>query len=258
MKKILSSSYLILIFIFLYLPIVVLITFSFNDSTNQFMWSGFTLKWYTSLLENDELKTAMLTTISIAFVSTVISTIIGFFASVGIYYSSRRVRLVCQFFNNIPILNPDIVTGTALMILFVSVGIRFGAISMLLAHVMFSIPFVILAILPKLSQLDQDIVNAGRDLGLTSFQVLSKIILPLTKNGIISGALLAFTMSIDDFVISYFTTGNGVQNLSMWIYTQTRRGISPQANAVSAIMFVIVLILLVVSYTYEYRGSKRT
>ncbi len=256
MKKVLYASYLAMIFLFLYAPIFVLIIFSFNSSINQYYWEGFTLDWYTSIPNNLTLVSAFITTIMIAIVSTFISVIFGFFASLGIFYSRKSVQSKLLFINDIPMINPDIVTGISLMLLFIMLSIPFGNISMLIAHIMFSIPFVILAILPKLALLDKNIVDAAKDLGLTNLQIIRRVMLPLMKPGIIAGALFAFTMSIDDFVISYFTTGNGVQNLSMWIYAQTKKGVSPTANAVSAIMFIVIIILMNIYYFYENKGGK--
>ncbi len=258
MKKFGYYAYLFMIFLFLYLPIVILIIFSFNSSKNQYYWEGFTFDWYLNIPSNSALMSALFTTIIIAIISTLLSTTLGFFASLGIFYSRKKIKSKVLFINNIPLINPDIVTGISLMLLFLIFGISFGKVSMLLAHIMFSVPFVILALLPRLGQLDKDLVDAAKDLGLSDLAIVRKIILPLCKPGLIAGALFAFTMSIDDFVISYFTTGNGVQNLSMWIYTQTKRGISPLANAVSAIMFIVILVLLCVYYIFEYKGEKKS
>jgi spermidine/putrescine transport system permease protein len=158
--------------------------------------------------------------------------------------------------NNLPVINPDIVTGVSLMILFIALGMSLGFVSMLIAHIMFSIPFVIISILPKLSQLDRNLFEAALDLGATPMQALRKVIIPVIKPGIISGALIAFTMSIDDFVISYFTTGNGVNNLSIWIYSQTKKGVNPTANAVSTLMLLLIAVILVGVEIYERKQKE--
>ncbi len=256
MKSKIRLLFLSCIFIFLYSPIVVLILYSFNSSRNQYKISGFTLEWYKNIINNDELLSAIATTVTIAVLSTLISVIIGFISSVGILYLNKKSTKIALSLNNIPIINPDIVTGVSLSILFILVGVNFGFTSMLLAHVSFSVPFVILAVLPKLREIGFEVVQAAQDLGLSTLQVVYKVLLPLSKTSIITGALMAFTMSIDDFVISYFTTGNGVSNLSIWIYAQTKRGLNPTANAVSTIMFFSVVILLVLMLYFNRKNKE--
>lgn len=235
-------------FVFLYAPIAALAVFSFNDSKSMSKWEGFTFKWYGELFQNDRIMSALYYTIVIAIVSAAIATIIGTITAIGIHKmrngSSKKLLLNVNY---LPILNPDVVTGVSLMTLFVFFKMDFGFTTMLLSHVVFNIPYVILSVLPKLKQLPPNIEDAAMDLGATPMYALRKVILPQIKPGIISGMLIAFTMSIDDFVISFFTAGNGVSNLSIEIYSMTRRGIRPEINALSTIMFIVVLMLLILS-----------
>lgn len=211
-------------------------------------WDGFTLKWYESLFENERIMSALYYTVIIAVVSSVIASIIGTISAIGIHKMRKGgFKKILLNVNYLPILNPDVVTGVSLMTLFVFMNIEFGFNTMLISHVVFNIPYVILSVLPKLKQLPPNLEEAAMDLGATPFYALRKVIIPQIKPGIISGLLIAFTMSIDDFVISFFTAGNGVSNLSIEIYSMTRRGIRPEINALSTIMFVVVLVLLILS-----------
>lgn len=242
-------------FIFLYAPIAALAVFSFNDSKSMSTWSGFTLKWYKELLQNERILSALYYTILIALLSTAIATVVGTITAIGIHkMRNSKGKKILLNVNYLPILNPDVVTGVSLMTLYVFLKLDFGFITMLLSHVVFNIPYVILSVLPKLKQLPPNIEDAAQDLGATPMYALRKVILPQIKPGIVSGMLMAFTMSIDDFVISFFTAGNGVSNLSIEIYSMTRRGIRPEINALSTIMFVVVLTLLVISN----RTSKKS
>ncbi len=211
-------------------------------------WDGFTLKWYESLFENERIMSALYYTVIIAVVSSVIASIIGTISAIGIHKMRKGgFKKILLNVNYLPILNPDVVTGVSLMTLFVFMNMEFGFNTMLISHVVFNIPYVILSVLPKLKQLPPNLEEAAMDLGATPFYALRKVIIPQIKPGIISGLLIAFTMSIDDFVISFFTAGNGVSNLSIEIYSMTRRGIRPEINALSTIMFVVVLVLLILS-----------
>ena len=235
-------------FIFLYAPILALAVFSFNDSKSMGKWEGFTLKWYESLFQDERIMTALFYTIVIAVIASLVATIIGTITAIGIHNMRKgKLKSTLLSVNNLPILNPDVVTGVSLMTLFVFINMEFGFKTILLSHIVFNIPYVILSVLPKLKQLPANIEEAAMDLGATPMYALQKVIIPQIKPGIISGMLIAFTMSIDDFVISFFTAGNGVTNLSIEIYSMTRRGISPEINALSTIMFVVVLILLILS-----------
>ena len=245
-NKISKRLYLFLMFSFLYLPIIVLIAFSFNDSKLQGVWAGFTLRWYMDLFKDAEILRALYTTVLIAMLSAVISTIIGTFAAIGIHGIKGFSRNAILNLNYIPVLNPDIVTAISLMALFRLLKVEFGFITMLLSHIVFSIPYVILSVLPKLKQMNTHLAEAAMDLGATPLYALRKVIIPEIFPGIITGMLLAFTLSIDDFVISFFNTGHGVSNLSITIYSMTRKGINPIVNALSTLMFIALLILLLV------------
>ena len=235
-------------YLFLYAPIICLAVFSFNDAKSMAKWNGFSLRWYKELLQNERILDALYYTIAIAIVASVIATIIGTITAIGIHKMRHgKVKGLLLNINYLPVLNPDIVTGVALMSLFVFIKMEFGFSTMLLAHIVFDIPYVILSVLPKLKQLPANIEDAAMDLGATPLYALRKVVLPQIKPGIISGMLIAFTMSIDDFVISFFTTGNGVTNLSIEVYSMTRRGLTPEINALSTLMFAAVLVLLLLS-----------
>lgn len=252
LEKFIKRFYLFIIFLFLYTPIFTLIVFSFNDSKSMGKWSGFTLKWYGQLFQNDRIMSALYITIILAVISSVIATIIGTFAAIGINKMTGFKKTALLNINYLPILNPDIVTGVALMSLFIFAKLEFGFMTLLISHITFNIPYVILAVLPKLRQLPENITEAALDLGATPNYALRKIILPQIKPGIFAGMLIAFTMSIDDFVISFFTTGPGVSNLSIEIYSMARRGIKPEINALSTLMFITVLILLLIVNRKEF------
>ncbi len=230
--------------IFFYLPIVLTIIFSFNSSRSLTSWSGFSLQWYQNLFHDRSIISAVTTTVSIALISTIIATIVGTISAIGISNSKPIIKEIVLNINNLPILNPDIVTAISLMLLFTTLSITKGFMTMLLAHIAFCIPYVILSVLPKLRRLDPNIAEAAMDLGATPWQALIKVIVPQIMPGIISGALIAFTMSFDDFVISYFVTGNGVRNISILVYTMSKR-INPTINALSSIMILLVTVILI-------------
>jgi len=210
-------------------------------------WGGFTFKWYERLIHNESIMSALYYTLIVAILSSVIATVVGTISAIGIHKMKSKSRKLVLNINYLPVLNPDIVTAVALMSLFAFVNMEFGLTTMLLAHIMFNIPYVILSVLPKIKQMPQNIEEAAMDLGATPIYSLRKVILPQIKPGIVSGFLIAFTMSIDDFIISFFNTGNGVSNLSIEIYGMARRGIKPEINALSTIMFGVVLGLLLLS-----------
>ncbi len=245
-KKGLERLYLGLILLFLYAPILTLIIFSFNDSKSRAKWGGFTLKWYQSMFNNPIIVKSLYYTLTIALLSAVIATVIGTAAAIGIQAMSRRRKNTIMNVTYLPVLNADIVTGIAFMLFFIGIGLKLGFSTMLLAHITFNIPYVILSVLPKLRSMNKFTYEAALDLGLTSLMAVRKVILPEIAPNVITGFLLAFTLSLDDFVISYFTAGNGVSNLSITIYTMTRRGIKPEINAISTILFMAILILLLV------------
>lgn len=245
-RKSFEKIYMILIFVFLYAPIVTLIIFSFNKNKSRAKWGGFSLKWYESMLSDPSIAKALYYTLIVALLSAVIATIIGTIAAIGISNMRGLYKKTVMNLTYLPVLNPDIVTGIALMLLFIFINLKLGFTSLLLAHITFNIPYVILCVLPKLKQLNKYTYEAALDLGATKSYALTKVILPEIMPGVITGFLLAFTLSLDDFVISYFTTGNGVSNLSITIYTMTKRGVKPEINALSTVMFVTVLILLII------------
>ena len=244
-QRIMPVAMIVITLLFFYLPIILMMIFSFNSSRSLTSWSGFSLQWYQNLFKDRDIMSAVTTTVLIAVISTVISTIVGTISAIGISNSKPILKEIILTINNLPILNPDIVTAIGLMLLFSSMSIDKGFITMLLAHIAFCIPYVILSVLPKLRRLDANIAEAALDLGATPWQALTKVIVPQIMPGIISGALIAFTMSFDDFVISYFVTGNGVKNISILVYTMSKR-INPTINALSTIMIVIVTVILIV------------
>lgn len=251
-KKSLSRIYLAIIFLFLYLPIGVLIVLSFNNSLSRVKWGGFTTEWYRNLVSDPTIMNAFYTTILITVASSVIATIIGTMAAIGISAMRKRNRQIMLGATNIPLLNADIVTGISLMLLFV----RFTALrtsTVLIAHITFDIPYVILNVLPKLSNTSSHTYEAARDLGATPLYAFFKIVWPDIKPGVFSGFLMAVTMSLDDFSITYFTKGAGVNTLSTMIYTQLRKGIIPEMYALSTILFFLALVLLLIM---NYRSVK--
>lgn len=243
-KKVTSNVYLSFIFIFLYAPIFAMMLFSFNNSKSMAKWQGFTFKWYEELMHNESILSALRTTVLVAVVAACIATVIGTLSAIGIHKMKGAKKSVLLNINYLPVLNPDIVTAIGLMSLFIFLNLNLGLGTMILAHITFDIPYVILSVLPRLKQLPQNIEEAAMDLGAKPMYALRKVILPQIKPGIISGFLIAFTMSIDDFVISFFNTGNGVSNLSIEVYSMARRGIKPEINALSTLMFIVVLGLL--------------
>ncbi len=249
-----------LVFLFLYLPIVVLIIFSFNDSKSRTVWSGFSFHWYTELFHDEEILSAFSTTLTVSVLASVIATILGTAAAIGFFSMKRRPRNLLMTINNIPMTNADIITGVSLMLLFVFtgnlLGFSLGFGTLLVAHITFNTPYVVLAVMPKLRQLDPNLGEAAMDLGATPWQAFWKVLMPDLRPGIFNGLLIAFTLSIDDFVISYFTAGSEVSTLAMQIYAMTRKRISPEVNALSTILFLTVLILLIIVNLREVRQQQ--
>jgi len=243
-RNIFSRIYLYIVLLFLYMPIITLVVFSFNASKSRARWDGFTLKWYAELFNNPAIIQALMVSIGVALLAAVFSTILGTLAAIGIHDMRRGPKEMILNISYLPVMTPDIVTGVSLMLLFIFFRMRLGFMTMLLAHISFDVPYVIFSVLPKLRQMNQHAYEAALDLGCTPAKAMYKIVLPEIMPGIFTGAVLAFTLSLDDFVVSYFTT-NEVQNLSMYIYSAARRGIHPSINALSTIMFVSVLLLLV-------------
>ena len=256
-KNTAKRIYLILILILLYAPIITLIVLSFNNSKTRAKWGGFTGKWYISLFQNPDIMNALYTTLIIALLSALIATLIGTAASLGIQAMKPKMRTFMMGVTNIPMLNADIVTGISLMLLFVAFRFTLGFSTVLLAHITFNIPYVILSVMPKLKQTKKSTYEAALDLGASPIYAFFKVVLPDIMPGIISGFLLAFTMSLDDFVITHFTKGPGVDTLSTKIYSEVRKGIKPEMYALSTIMFMTVLVLLfLINFTPEQKKSS--
>ena len=274
----LSRLFMALVFLFLYAPIFVLIVFSFNDSKSRTVWQGFTFRWYLELFQDRDIINALSTTLLVSLIATLIATAVGLFAAVGFYNMKKRWRTPLMTVNSIPMTNADIVTGVSLCLLFVAffaawqpvadylngaqsfitlpVKLHMGFGTLLIAHITFDIPYVILSIMPKLRQMDKNLVDAAQDLGCTWMQAFWKVVLPEIKPGVVSGMLIAFTMSVDDFVISYFTAGSSASTLAMVVYGMTKKRISPKINAISTLLFITVLILLVIVNIREARQEK--
>ena len=231
--------------VFFYLPILYIIVFSFNDSRSLTHFSGFSLRWYEKMFADSTMMEAVIYTVIIALLATLISTVTGTLAAIGMSRSKKILRNLVEQVNNLPIMNPEIVTAIGLLMFFSAIGIEKGFLTLLLAHIMFCIPYVILSVMPKLRSLDPNLADAAMDLGATPFQALTKVIVPQIMPGIVSGALIAFTMSFDDFIISYFVTGNGVQNISILVYTMSKR-VNPSINALSTLVIVLITIALIV------------
>ncbi|MBQ7245477.1 MAG: ABC transporter permease [Firmicutes bacterium] len=245
--KVLKVLYLILILVFLYLPIGTLMVLSFNKSKSMSVWTGFTTDWYSKMFANEQIMEAIWNTFTIAIVAAIISTIIGTLACMGIMALRNRTKNILMGLNNIPLLNADIVIGISLMMTFLVFGISLSWGTVLLAHVSFCIPYVVLSVMPKFTQLTPNAYEAALDLGATPAYAFRKVVFPDIRPGIVSGFLLAFTMSVDDFVVTHFTRGAGINTISTLIYSQVKVGIRPTLFALSTIIFVIVLIVLVIS-----------
>ncbi len=261
-KKIKLSSlggnfYLWLVMLFFYLPIMYVILFSFNDSKSLTNFTGFSTMWYEKMFANRTMMESIYYTVLVAVIATAVSTVVGTITAIGLSKSKKLVKEVVLQINNLPVMNPDIVTAVGLMLLFISLNIKTGLVTLILAHIAFCTPFVILSVMPKLRQLDDNVAEAALDLGATPWQALTKVIIPQIKDAIISGALIAFSMSFDDFVISFFTTGPGVNNISIYVYTMYKR-INPSINALSTLIIVVVaVVLLVVNVIPLLKDRKR-
>ena len=244
MKKKLETLYMAIIFIFLYAPIGTLIVLSFNSSKSRSKWGGFTLEWYQKMFDSSTIMSALQNTLTIAFLSALIATVLGVLVCIGINSLRKWQKSTILALNNIPMLNADIVTGLSLMLMFVFFGVSLGYNTILLAHITFNIPYVILSVMPKMKQTNMSAYEAAQDLGANPIYAFFKVIFPDLVPGIISGFLLAFSMSLDDFIITHFTKGAGINTLSTLIYSEVRRGIQPTIYALSTLIFVTVLILL--------------
>ena len=253
-KKILSDFYLVIILIFLYAPIFTMMVLSFNTSKSRTQWGGFTLGWYSQMLSDPNILSALYNTLLIAFVSALIACILGTAAAIAINSMKPVSRTIVMGITNIPMLNADIVTGISLMLAFIAFGISLGFKTILIAHITFNIPYVILSVMPKLKQTDKSTYEAAMDLGASPIYAFFKVVFPDILPGVLSGFLLAFTMSLDDFIITHFTRGAGINTLSTLIYSQVRRGIQPSMYALSTVIFLAVLILLLIT---NYRPKQK-
>ena len=238
-----SKIILTLTMLFFYLPILYIIVFSFNDSRSLTKFSGFSLRWYEKMFADSTMMEAVLYTVIIAVIATVVATVVGTITAIGLSKSRKVVQKMVERINDLPVMNPDIVTAISLLMFFSVLTVKKGFGTLLLAHIMFCVPYVMLSVTPKLRSLDPNLIDAAMDLGATPFQALTKVIVPQIKPGIVSGALIAFTMSFDDFVISYFTTGNGVNNISILVYTMSKR-VNPSINALSTIVILLITLVL--------------
>ena len=256
MKKAFEKIYLSIILIFMYAPIVTLIILSFNSSKSRAKWGGFTFKWYTRLFSDQAVASALVNTLSIAILATIFSTIIGTITCIAMIGLNSKLRSVLMGITNIPMINADIVTGISLMLLFRFLHIGAGFTTILLAHITFNIPFVMLSVMPRVKSLNFYVYEAALDLGATPFYAFRKTMLPEIMPGVVSGALMAFTMSLDDFIITYFTKGSGFETLSTLIYNEVKRGIQPEIYALSAIIFIVVLSLLMIIYRSPNNKTK--
>ena len=259
MKK-LSKIYMALVLMFLYVPIFVLIAFSFNSTKSRSVFTGFTFDWYAKLFQNELILTSLVNTIVIAVCASVIATIIGTLAAIGITRMHKLTKATVLNVTNIPIINPEIVTGVSLMLLFVffkaRMELEFGFATLLIAHITFDVPYVVLNVMPKFRQMQPNIYEAAQDLGCGPVRSFFKAVLPEIMPGIVSGFLMAFTFSLDDFVISYFTSGPTSQTLPITIYSMTRRKVSPEINALSTIIFAIVVVVLIIKNIVERRQGN--
>lgn len=262
--KIISKLYIALIIFFLYAPIAVMIVFSFNSSNSTSVFEGFSLHWYAELFENSTVLNALGNTLVLALASATVATLLGSAAAVGIFsYRKKWTRSTVMSVTNIPMMNPDIVTGISMMLLFVFIGrilalrSSLGFFTLLIAHITFNLPYVILSVMPKLHQLDGHLSEAARDLGCTPVKAFFKAILPSISSGIVTGFIMAFTLSLDDFVISYFTTGPEFQTLPLLIYSMTKRRVTPDMYSLSTIMFISVLLLLILFNFAQSRANRK-
>ena len=247
---------MILVMVFFYLPIIYMIVFSFNDGKSLTNFTGFSLRWYAHMLESRDMMEALYTTFGVALIATAVSTVVGTISAIGLSKSKKIVRDLMEQVNNLPLMNPEIVTAIGFMLLFITFQIEKGFVTMLLAHIAFCIPYVMLSVMPKIRSLDPNLADAAMDLGATPWQALIKVIVPQIAPGILSGALIAFTMSIDDFIISYFVTGSGVKNLSIMVYTMSKR-VNPSINAISTLVVVIITAALIVINVVPVISAKR-
>lgn len=256
MRKAIKNIFVVLLFLFLYAPIIMLIVFSFNESASFSKWTGFSLKWYYELFKNRTVMPALVNTLTVALISAVVSTVVGTLSAFGIHHLGKKMKSLMLSVNNLPVMNPEIVTGVSLLLLFVFFNVNLGYSTLLLAHIMFNIPYVILSVLPKLKQLNPNLFEAALDLGANPVKSFFKVILPEIMPGIVSGFLMAITLSIDDFIISYFTAGS-TSTLSIIIYTMRGQRQRPVLNALSSLMFISILTLLIIINVMGDKDKKK-
>jgi spermidine/putrescine transport system permease protein len=262
MKKFLAQSYIWLLLIILYAPILIIAIFSFTEAKVLGNWTGFSTRLYENLFSGgvqNSLLTAIQNTLSIAIIASLVSTLLGSVAAIGIHNLKGRTRRAITFLNDVPMLNPDIITGISLFLLFVALGVTQGYVTVVLAHISFCTPYVVLSVMPKLKQMDQNTYEAALDLGATPFQALRKVIIPQIRPGMISGMILAFTLSIDDFAVTLFTKGNqGLETLSTYIYADARKGgLTPELRPLMTIIFLVVLVLLLVINLRTHKSQNK-
>lgn len=255
-KRSFGKILMVLTLIFFYLPIVYMVIFSFNSGKSLTSFSGFSLRWYRHMMESHTMMESLYTTFSIALIATAISTVVGTISAIGLSKSKKIVQNLMEQVNNLPMMNPEIVTAIGFMLLFITFRVEKGYVTMLLAHIAFCIPYVMLSVMPKIRSLDPNLADAAMDLGATPWRALTKVIVPQIMPGIISGALIAFTMSIDDFIISYFVTGGGVKNLSITVYTMSKR-VNPSINAISTLVVLLITAVLVLINVAPKRMAQR-
>lgn len=260
MKK-LSKLYMALVLLFLYIPIFVLIVFSFNSTKSRSVFSEFTLDWYVKLFQNELIMRSLLNTVIVAVIASVSATVLGTAAAIGINAMRKTPKAIVMNVTNLPVINPEIVTGVSLMLLFVfftaRMNLEFGFLTLIIAHITFDVPYVILSIMPKFRQMSPHIYEAAQDLGCSPVSAFFKVVLPEIMPGVVSGFLMSFTFSLDDFVVSYFTSGSTSQTLPITIYSMTRRKVSPEINALSTIIFIVVLIVLIAKNIIERQQIKK-
>jgi spermidine/putrescine transport system permease protein len=254
--KVIKKAYLGLVLFVLYAPVMLLMVFSFNDSKTP-IWRGFTLSWYKELFNDPNIQRSFYYTLLIAIAASTVATVIGTIAAIGIDKMSDWKKNIVMNITYIPLLSPDIVIGISLMLLYKAIGLPLGLTTLILSHITFCIPYVILSVMPRLKQMNHNIYEAALDLGASPVYAFRKVILPEILPGIISGAFIAFTLSIDDFVVSFFNTAAGVDTLSIQIYSMARRGVNPKINAVSTLMFTVVIILLIGANIRANRAQKK-
>jgi len=255
LTRIFSSSYLILILLFVYLPIVYLVLFSFNAGKSQTSFTGFSLRWYENMFRDRTMLESIYVTLIVAVVSTAVSTVLGTIAAIGLSKARKLIRSAVLEINNLPVLNPDIVTAIGLMLLFMSIKLQGGMLTLILSHISFCVPYVILSVMPKLRQLDDNVAEAALDLGATPFKALTRVIIPQISPAILTGALIAFSMSLDDFVVSYFNASAGINTISMYVYSMKRYNLS--VNAMATLIVVAVTLILIIANVVPVIKDKK-